>query len=125
MIEWLNAETANQIRRPSIQHHTFTPLSVLASAFVLIARRWSNLLAALLTLPLVLWFCYVALKVHEVIPSSPAEKEFVGDAASWRQFLWNHPAVFLQYVLAAVVLAVGAIYLIRPVIWKRMTLSGG
>lgn len=98
---------------------------IVASALLLTRRLWSQLLAAMFTLPMVLWFCYVALKVHGLLHSTLAEKTFLRDADSWRQFLWNHPAVFLQYVIAAIVLLCALIYLFRSVTRKRLTLQPG
>jgi hypothetical protein len=98
---------------------------IVASAFILIDRRWSKIVAALLTLPMVLWFCYVALKVHAILPSSPAEQTFQRDAASWRQFLWSHPEVLLQYFIALLVLVVASVDFVRSIRTKPMALESG
>jgi hypothetical protein len=98
---------------------------IVASALTLANRRWSKLAAALLTLPMVLWFCYVALKVHAVLPSSPAEQTFLRDAASWRQFLWNHPEVLLQYVVAFIIFIVATVDFVRSLRTKRLVLETG
>jgi hypothetical protein len=98
---------------------------IVASALTVFNRRWSQLVAALLTLPMVLWFCYVALKVHAMLPSSSAEQTFLRDAESWRQFLWNHPEVLLQYVVAFIIFIVGSVGFVRSLRSKRLVLETG
>ena len=98
---------------------------VVAATLTLFSRRSSKLVAALLTLPMVLWFCYVALKVHAILPSSSTEQTFLRDAASWRQFLWNHPEVLLQYDVAFIIFTVATVDIVRSLRKNRPVLETG
>ena len=101
-------------------------LLVVASALLLLDKWWGYLLASIATAPMFLYFCYVALKVHGVLPSSSQEKHFLRDPASWRQFLiWDKPEVFLHYILCTVVLVFGLIRLFQRVSSKRAAISPG
>jgi hypothetical protein len=96
---------------------------IVASTCILYDRRWSKIIAALLTLPMALWFCYVALKVHALLPSSLAEQTFQRDPASWRQFLWNHPDVVLQYFIAFLVFIVATVDFVCSIRMKPVVLE--
>jgi hypothetical protein len=101
-------------------------LLVVASALLLVDKWWGYLFASIATAPMFLLFCYGALKVHGVLPSSLPENGFLRDPASWRQFLiWDKPEVFLHYILCTVVLAIGLIRLFQSVSWKRAAISPG
>ncbi|HXD30765.1 MAG TPA: hypothetical protein VN643_06600 [Pyrinomonadaceae bacterium] len=100
-------------------------LIIIAAVFVVLDRRWSDLLAVFVTLPMVVWFGYVALGVHGLLPLSANQRLSLADAASWRQLLWNHPEVLLQYAAAFVVLLVATVRFVHSFRLKHVSLQRG
>ena len=95
---------------------------IFAAAIMLVDRWWGHLIAGVVSAPMVGWFCYVALKVHDIIPVSSAERELFGDSLSWRQFvIWNHPERLTHNILAALVLGLALFNLSKCLFNQRRT----
>jgi hypothetical protein len=95
-------------------------LLIFAAAIMLIDKWWGHLIASVVSAPMVGWFCYVTLKVHDIIPMSSAERELFGDSLSWRQFvIWNHPEILAHNILAALVLGLALVDLSKCLFNQR------